>query len=116
MGGSMAIIHDPETKHTVDQDTGEYLAMAPTHWQAPYLHCTIYHADGAPLSGADVERIAVDETGNSGVRNAGALRCAESLGAVRTTSKPNPSQRGRHYNREAACVSRTPPARARVYS
>lgn len=62
----MAIIHNADTRDTVDSDTGEYLRIGPTHWQDPYLHCVIHHADGTPLFSADVERHAVDETGDSG--------------------------------------------------
>lgn len=62
----MAIVLDAEKDRIIDADNGESLKIGPSHWQDPYLHCTICAEDGSPLFAADVERNAIDETGNGG--------------------------------------------------
>lgn len=62
----MVMAFDLERKVTVDTDTGNYMVYTPTHWQDPYLHFAIYSSDDRPIFGADVERDAIDETGQGG--------------------------------------------------
>jgi hypothetical protein len=59
-------IYDAEKSRIIDTDTGESFRAKSDHWQDPYLHCTIYAADGSPLFAAEVEDKAVDQTGGRG--------------------------------------------------
>ena len=61
-----SIIYDAEKSRLVDTERGESFRARSDHWQDPFLHCVIYSPDGAPLFAANVEDLAVDETGTSG--------------------------------------------------
>ena len=64
----MTIRFDPESRRTVDDQTGEYLARyGRYHYQDPLQHYALHDEDGEYLLIADVEETRIDTTGDKTV-------------------------------------------------
>jgi len=63
----MTIRFDPESRRTVDDQSGEYLERGRYHYQDPLQHYSVHDQDGECLLIADVEETRIDTTGDKTV-------------------------------------------------
>jgi len=63
----MTIRFDPESRHTVDDQSGEYLERGLYHYQDPLQHYALHDQDGERLVISDVEETRIDTTGDKTV-------------------------------------------------